>query len=173
MFIQNSHTIVVLKSQSFLTLYIPFLSYTLQHAYLKSQLFNVSPHFLIPAPVNPHHYLETFKKLYKLGHLFMCYKLHFRKFSFTGKGYRLICSKRYTLTFNFGFSHLFYVYNIQIKPYHLAKTKLLFVGLNYFKLQKLTYDFFNVKPLNIFTWRGLRFSKGIFRKKVGKISLYF
>lgn len=156
-----------------LTMYSPVNLYSLQKAFSRSLIYSISPLFTLPSFSKHFHKTFFIKPLKKKTNHFMSIKLHFRKFSFTGKGYRLICSKRNTITFNFGFSHMFYVYNIEIKPYHLSKTKLLFIGLNYFIMRFLTTQFFYVKPLNIFTWRGLRPIKQALRKKVGKVSLYF
>jgi hypothetical protein len=166
-------TILTDDRKSTLCIYAAHNSYALQQSFLYSRVCSVSSHLALPGFYKRLHRSLNLLPLKKKTNQFMAIKLHFRKFSFTGKGYRLICSKRNTITFNFGFSHMFYVYNIQIKPYHLSKTKLLFIGLNYFIMQSQTTQFFYVKPLNIFTWRGLRPLKKALRKKVGKVSLYF
>lgn len=99
--------------------------------------------------------------------------LNFFKFSFTGKGYRLVLNNRNSLAFSFGFSHRVQFYAKYCKIYHISKTKVLFVGVSHFFLKKSTSAFFRIKPLNIFTWRGIKPSKGALRKKTGKVSLYF
>ena len=81
-------------------------------------------------------------------------------------------SKRSTITFNFGFSHRYYIYNLNTVAVQLAKTKFMIYGLNFFNVLLKAKDFYYIKPLNIFTLRGIRFSKQIVFKKVGKVSLY-
>lgn len=161
------------RSKIALTFYSVFSNYVLQKGANSEQIFGVAPFFTTPNFSHPIFKSIHFKSIFRKSNTFMSTRLHFRKFSFTGKGYRLICSKRYTITFNFGFSHMYYIYNIQLKPYHTSKTRVLFIGLNYFILRALTSTFFYVKPVNIFTWRGLRPLKAPLRKKVGKVSLYF
>lgn len=101
------------------------------------------------------------------------FKLFFVKLKFTGKGYKFAISSRKTLTFNFGFSHRYYFYNFQTIPLRLTKTKFLLFGLNFFHLRLKAFEFYFIKPLNIYTLRGVRFSRQIVFKKIGKLSLYF
>jgi hypothetical protein len=108
-----------------------------------------------------------------LTHIIMFNYINTMKVLFNGKGYRAYLSSRKTLTFSFGYSHLYYVYNLNVHIVHLTKTKFLFYGLNYFLTRRLALKFFKTKSLNIFTLKGVRFKKQIFRKKIGKLSLYF
>ena len=73
--------------------------------------------------------------------------------SFAGKGYRLNISpsRRNTLTFSFGHSHLYYIYFLESAPRKESKTKIIFFGLNTFLLKNSTLNLFRSKPLNIFT----------------------
>jgi hypothetical protein len=99
-------------------------------------------------------------------------RLTVTRMQFTGKGYRSYLSSRYTLTFSFGFSHVYYIYNYATVVKQLTKTKLIFISLDGTSMAKRTWNFYYAKPLNIFTWRGVRFRRQILRKKVGKVSLY-
>jgi len=92
---------------------------------------------------------------------------------FSGKGYRLFLLKRNSLIFNFGFSHFFLFYNFQLYTIILSKVRILFFGLNFFTLRANVSKFFNIKPLNIFTSKGVRFFKQVIYKRVGKLSTYF
>lgn len=99
--------------------------------------------------------------------------IHTLKILFNGKGYRSYISSRNTLTFSFGYSHLLYIYTLDTQVVQLTKNKLLVYGLNTFLVNQFSFQFYAVKPLNIFTLKGVRFRKQIFRKKIGKLSLYF
>jgi len=95
------------------------------------------------------------------------------KVKFFGKGYRTYLLKRNTLTFNFGYSHLYFLYYFQTIPILLSKFKLVFFGLNYFILRNDVFQFVYTRYYNLFTSKGVRFIKQYIRKKVGKVSLYF
>lgn len=92
--------------------------------------------------------------------------------SFTGKGYRLVFNDRKVTTFNFGHSHLYYVYFFSLKVVRITKLKLMFFGISSFYIKPQLKNLYNVKPINIFTWRGVRFRKQALRKKIGKSSMY-
>lgn len=94
------------------------------------------------------------------------------KFSFSGKGYKLIFNKNLTVTFNFGHSHLYYLYNRKVIPQLVSKTRGYFVGLNSFLLKQTTLSLKYSKPINLFTGRGVRLTKQAIYKKVGKVSMY-
>ena len=98
--------------------------------------------------------------------------LKYLALSFTGKGHRLVFNDRKVTTFNFGHSHLYYVYFFELKMLQVTKLKFLFLGLNAFILKNITVKLYHTKPINIFTWRGVRYRKQILRKKTGKVSLY-
>nr|YP_011027873.1 ribosomal protein L6 [Euplotes cristatus]UPM52083.1 ribosomal protein L6 [Euplotes cristatus] len=92
--------------------------------------------------------------------------------SFTGKGYKLVKNRLNTLTFSFGHSHIYYVYNPQLLFLFRTKTRGYFVGLTRFILMRGFSKLFGAKPINIFTGRGVRARKQIIFRKVGKLSLY-
>ena len=96
----------------------------------------------------------------------------FKKLKFKGKGYYLFKNFRNTINTQLGYSHklnfYFYLFNI----FFLNKNLILFFGINksiliYF-LNKLKYK----KKINIFTLKGIRFTKQIIYKKLGKITSY-
>ena len=72
----------------------------------------------------------------------------------------------------FGYSHkiqlFFFYFNIKF----LSKTSIFFFGISARALITSAYMFKQVKPINIFTSKGIRFSKQIIYKKTGKISSY-
>lgn len=103
------------------------------------------------------------------------FRLLFFKLRFIGKGYKLLIRKNYLhqlILFNFGYSHRYYIYIFFFYMLQLAKTRFIFFGLNFFILKTILGKLYEIKPLNIFTLRGLRFAKQCIFKKVGKVGLY-
>lgn len=56
--------------------------------------------------------------------------------SFTGKGYKLVKNRLNTLTFSFGHSHMYYIYNPQLVFLFRTKTRGYFLGLTRFMLMR-------------------------------------
>jgi hypothetical protein len=98
--------------------------------------------------------------------------IFFKKIKFRGKGYYIYKNFRNTIAMQFGYSHrirmFFYYVNIKF----LSKTAVLVFGVNYYSLINSALIFKNVKSINIFTGKGIRFSKQLIYKKTGKISSY-
>jgi ribosomal protein L6P/L9E len=92
------------------------------------------------------------------------------KIKFSGKGYKLIKqSNCFNLYVNTSHKQWFFFFKtISIK---LHKQKYLFLNKNYSKLLYVFMNFIKVRPINIFTKRGLRGSKQKILKKVGKRSV--
>ncbi len=111
-----------------------------------------------------------YKSLYKFWKQF--YIISYAKIRYKGKGYKLYLKKENRIFFQFGLSHKWYVSDVYSHFFFLMKGKLLFLGLN----KKVFYDFLfrliRSRYLNIFTARGLRLSRQVVFKKVGKISAY-
>lgn len=100
------------------------------------------------------------------------YKPLFRKIKFKGKGYYIYKNLRNTITPQFGYSHRLYVYAYFTTVKFLGKTSVLVFGLYKPDLALVTHSIKNMRPINIFTGRGVRFSKQIIYKKTGKVSSY-
>lgn len=102
------------------------------------------------------------------------FSIFFKKIKFKGKGYRIYSSKnkRYSLTFMFGHSHFTLIPLIIFKINNLTKLKILLTFNNFNLTCKLLIAIFKIKPLNIFTNRGIRFAKQVVYKKTGKVSTY-
>jgi len=96
----------------------------------------------------------------------------FLKLKFKGKGYYIFKSSRNTITPQFGFSHRIYVYSFSILVKFLSKTTIFLFGLSKRDLLKNGLLIKNIRPINIFTGRGIRFAKQIIYRKVGKVSSY-
>jgi ribosomal protein L6P/L9E len=96
----------------------------------------------------------------------------FTKLKFKGKGYYIYKNYRNTITPQFGYSHRLYLYSFYTHVKFLNKTTLVCFGLNLRNVKKTSSIIFSWRPVNIFTGRGVRFSKQIIYKKSGKISSY-
>lgn len=115
-------------------------------------------------------FLTFFSYFKKIFYAFS--KLFFKKLKFRGKGYYIYKTKRNTVALQFGYSHirrLFFFYNF-VK--FLSKTSVLTFGLNPRMLSTTAITFRNTRPINIFTGKGVRFTRQIIYRKTGKISNY-
>lgn len=100
------------------------------------------------------------------------YSPSFQKLKFKGKGYYIYKNKRNTITPQFGYAHRLYLYSYFVSVKFLSKTSILLFGFNKQDLTKIGLGIKQMRPINIFTGRGVRFSKQIIYKKVGKVSSY-
>jgi len=99
-------------------------------------------------------------------------KVFFLKLKFKGKGYYIYKNSRNTITSQFGHSHRIYIYSVFISVKFLTKTTVFLFGSSKKDVLTTGYSIQKVKPINIFTGRGVRFSKQIIYKKTGKVSSY-
>lgn len=112
-------------------------------------------------------YTESLRSLF---HLF--YRPFFLKIKFKGKGYYIYKNKRNTIAPQFGYSHRVYLYAYTSSVKFLSKTKVLLFGLSYRDIYITGHKLKLIKPINIFTGRGVRFARQIIYRKVGKVSSY-
>ena len=96
----------------------------------------------------------------------------FKKIKFKGKGYYIYKNYRNTVTPQFGHSHRIYVYSFFAPVKFLTKTSILIFGINKSDIVKSGQRIKALRPINIFTGRGVRFSKQLVYKKAGKVSSY-
>jgi ribosomal protein L6P/L9E len=94
------------------------------------------------------------------------------KLKFKGKGYYVYKNKRNTITPQFGYAHRLYLYSYFVSVKFLSKTSILLFGFIKADLLKIGHGLKQMRPINIFTGRGVRFSKQIIYKKQGKVSSY-
>jgi ribosomal protein L6P/L9E len=99
-------------------------------------------------------------------------KPYFRKIKFKGKGYYIYKNYRNTITPQFGYSHRLYLYGFYLNVVFLSKTSLIVFGLNVSHVSYVSSKLLKWRPVNIFTGRGIRFSKQLIYKKSGKVSTY-
>ena len=100
------------------------------------------------------------------------YRPYFRKIKFKGKGYYIYKNKRNTITPQFGYSHRLYLYSYFVSVRFLSKTSIFLFGLLKSDVITISLGIKSMRPINIFTGRGVRFSREIIYKKVGKVSSY-
>ena len=98
--------------------------------------------------------------------------IFFKKLKFKGKGYYIYKNIRNTIALQFGYSHLLYLYSYYISVKFITKTTVLIFGINYSNLLLSSFSLYNVKKINIFTAKGIRFAKQIIYRKTGKVSSY-
>lgn len=103
---------------------------------------------------------------------FQMSKIFFLKLKFKGKGYYIYKNARSTVATQLGYSHINVVYSFFLKVKFLSKTSIFLFGVNKFNLHKWGRTFYALRPINIFTSKGIRFTKQIIYKKTGKISSY-
>ncbi len=96
----------------------------------------------------------------------------FLKIKFKGKGYYIYRNKRSTITPQFGYAHRLYLYSYFTSVKFLSKTSIIVFGFELSDLVTVALGIKKMRPINIFTGRGVRFSRQIIYKKVGKVSSY-
>lgn len=112
-------------------------------------------------------FFSYFKKIF-----YIFTKLFFKKLKFKGKGYYIYKTKRNTIAFQFGYSHIRRLFLFCNFVKFLSKTSILMFGLNPWILSKSSKKFKQMRPINIFTGKGVRFNKQIVYRKTGKVSSY-
>lgn len=99
-------------------------------------------------------------------------KIFFRKLKFKGKGHYMYKNKRNTIALKMGYSHLIRLYAFTVYMKFTGKTTIFIFGWSDLKIFTKGLLLRKLKPINIFTGRGIRFSKQIVYRKPGKISAY-
>jgi ribosomal protein L6P/L9E len=107
--------------------------------------------------------IETFIKTWNV--------YFFQKIKFTGKGYK-IKKKKKSIKFFFGRSHLTTIFFKKISIKRLTKYKLFFFTKKYETVKFINSLIKKIRKINIYTKRGLRFSRQKIYKKTGKKSSY-
>lgn len=120
-------------------------------------------------------YPNNFYNMYwsYLNHIFSTLnKPFFVKLKFKGKGYYIYKNKRNTITPQFGYAHRIYLYAYFLTVKFLSKTSIIVFGFSKDDVFKTSKAIKNMRPINIFTGRGVRFSREIIYRKQGKVSSY-
>jgi hypothetical protein len=100
------------------------------------------------------------------------FKLFFFKIKFFGKGYKLFANNNLINT-QLGFSHALFFKISHFAVRVFMKTKFYFFGLSNFLIRRSLNLFVYNKRISVYSGNGLRFSKQLVYKKVGKVSMYF
>lgn len=113
----------------------------------------------------------NFKQINKFLKTFEFY--FFIKIKFKGKGFKIKFNKKIKLIkFYFGRSHITFFKLKKIKLKKITKYKFILKNLNLSKLKTNSIKITKIKPVNVYTLRGIRLSKQIIRKRKGKKSSY-
>jgi ribosomal protein L6P/L9E len=161
---KNNNTYINIFSPTyFLYLPIPFHKCSVKFDSITNQLILQS--------LFANSFVQTYYSIIKLFFNSLL-KPIFRKLKFKGKGYYIYKNYRNTITPQFGYSHRLYLYSNHINVFFLSKTSLLIFGHNLTYLKNITNCIYSWRPINIFTGRGVRFSKQIIYRKSGKVSTY-
>lgn len=112
-------------------------------------------------------YWTIFKKLF-----YSFSRVFFKKLKFKGKGYYIYKNIRNTIAPQFGYSHMIRMYSFFISLKFITKTIIFVYGINKHDILTVSKNILSKRPYNIFTGKGVRFSKQIIYKKTGKISTY-
>lgn len=99
-------------------------------------------------------------------------KVFFKKLKFKGKGYYIYKNIRNTVAPQFGYSHMIRMYGFFISLKFITKTIIFVYGINKYDILVMSKNILSKRPYNIFTGKGVRFSRQIIYKKTGKISTY-
>lgn len=117
------------------------------------------------------------KKSFKLSKpravIFSSIFFFFKKFKFKGKGYKIKKNKnKHALKFYFGHSHKKILILPSVSFKKIKKIKFLAISTNIKKLTELKNALISIKPLDLYTKRGLRASRQITKKRPGKKKTY-
>lgn len=99
-------------------------------------------------------------------------RLFFRKLKIKGKGYYIYKNYRNTITHQFGHSHRWYIHAFFVTVKFLNKTTVFLFGSSKHDVFIVGHTIRKSKFINIFTGRGVRFSRQVVYKKTGKVSTY-
>ena len=129
--------------------------------------------------VLPHKALISFFLKFTSNHFFLVNKYFsyilkvlfiflFIKIKFQGKGYYLYKNKRLSLGLQFNYSHKVNLYINYSHIKNFSKRSWIFFGTDYRSIIAFIKLFKSYRPINIFTLRGIRFTKQVIYKKIRK-----
>lgn len=140
------------------------------NSYLKLYLDSVSNTLVVRNFFEPS-YISFFFKLFK--NLLKSFSYWFyTRLKIRGKGYYVYKTFRNTITHQFGHSHRRYIYAYFVFTKFLSKTVVYIAGNSKMDISGIGRTIQDSKYINIFTGRGVRFSRQVIYKKTGKVSAY-
>lgn len=117
---------------------------------------------------NIHYFLNWYNNFLKTFELYF-----FIKIKFKGKGFKIKFNKKNKLIkFYFGKSHLTFYKLKKIKLKRVTKYKFVLKSNNWDSLKRNSLNMTFIKPVNIYTLRGIRISRQWISKRKGKKSSY-
>lgn len=161
-----------IKNNLTIILYNNNFSITLSHD-LKKLKFDLESYCLIFEKNldNKFNLSYSFNEVNKYLKTFEIY--FFVKIKFKGKGFKIKFNKKLKLIkFYFGRSHITFFKLKKIKLKKITKYKFLLKSLNITKLKKSASKITYIKPVNLYTLRGIRVSRQFISKRKGKKSSY-
>lgn len=177
LFVPFNWNFIIIKKKlftNFIYLYIYNVTYFFVLPVTKTSLFlkyDYKTNFLNFKFLFANNFYPLFIKFYKTT-FYSFSKLFYVKIKFKGKGYYIYKNFRNTIASQFGYSHLYYLYSFFVTVKFLSKTSILIFGINLNDLYSISYKLYNIRPINVFTGKGIRFSRQIIYRKTGKISSY-
>lgn len=154
-------------------IYNEFFFYKIKKIKTAPQYFDVESHTIITKNWVENPFNNLF--LAKLDNFLFSWNQYFcQKIKFTGKGYRITFrKKKKIIIFYFGHSHdtiILFRSVLLVQPH---KYKFVIYKNSFQKLRQLAAKILKIKPMNIYTRRGLRGSQQIILKRKGKKSVHF
>jgi ribosomal protein L6P/L9E len=140
------------------------------NSYLKLYVDSVSNTLVVRNLFEPS-YTSFFFKLFKKNLKSFSYWFYTR-LKIRGKGYYVYKTFRNTITHQVGHSHRRYIYAYFVFTKFLSKTVVYIAGNSKTDILHVGRTIQNSKYINIFTGRGVRFSRQVIYKKTGKVSAY-
>ena len=98
--------------------------------------------------------------------------LYFIKLNYSGKGYRLYSRRKFYIYPKLNYSHKLYLYSFNTITLVTSRWSLMFFSKSYSSIRNFIISIINLRPINIFTKKGIRLRKQIIYSKVGKVSSY-
>ena len=113
----------------------------------------------------------SFKNVNRFFKLFEFY--FFIKIKFKGKGFKIRYNKKLKLIkFYFGRSHMTFYKIKKLKLKKITKYKFLLKSKDWNNLKRHAKNITRIKPVNVYTLRGIRVSRQFISKRKGKKSSY-
>lgn len=178
------YTFIIPFQWDFTLLYKPLIQQYFVYTYSTTYFFQFPiPQNSLMLTVNTSMRAVSFYYLGSTSYRFFYWKLlrsifqifhhpFFLKIKFKGKGYYLYKNRRQTITPQFGYAHRLYLYSYYVSVLFLSKTQVLMFGLIHSDLVRSAKTLKQMRSINIFTGRGVRFAKQVIYRKVGKVSSY-
>lgn len=110
---------------------------------------------------------HSIRRVWRFGN-----SIFFMKLKFDGKGYHLFKLKRGVLSFQFGHSHRVYRRSLNVFYKLTSKVSIFLWGGNWDSVFSFASQIRQVRRYNQYTGKGIRFSRQIIYRKLGKVGSY-